>query len=124
MTQPLALVLYERLLPGTQVVNRLQDLKYRVQTLSEPDALVPTAEASKPLLVLVDLEPNGDDVCEAILDLKQNAATLHLPVIAFGGEAVPGLQDQAKAAGVTLIVGEAAVLNHLPVLLDQALHVD
>ena len=33
--QPLALVLYEKLLPGTQLVNRLQDLNYRVQTVND-----------------------------------------------------------------------------------------
>ena len=36
MTQPLALVLYEKLLPGSQLVNRLQDLNYRVQTIADP----------------------------------------------------------------------------------------
>ena len=35
MTQPLALVLYEKLLPGSQLVNRLQDLNYRVQTIAD-----------------------------------------------------------------------------------------
>ena len=56
--------------------------------------------------------------------LKQNAATKHLPVIAFSGENAPELQAAAKAAGVTLIVSEAAILNHLPQFLDQALQVE
>ena len=99
MTQPLALVLYEKLLPGTQVVNRLQDLKYRVQTISDPDALVQTAETIKPLVVLADLESTRKSVCAVLARLKENAATRHLPVIAFGGEAVNGLQGQAKEAG-------------------------
>jgi hypothetical protein len=30
VTRPLAIVFYEKLLPGTQVVNRLTDLGYRV----------------------------------------------------------------------------------------------
>src|SRR3989442_450923 len=51
MTQPLALVLYERLLPGTQLVNRLQDLNYRVQTLSDPALLVDCAKQAKPMIV-------------------------------------------------------------------------
>ena len=38
MTQPLALVLYERLLPGSQLVNRLQDLNYRVQVIADAGA--------------------------------------------------------------------------------------
>src|SRR5438445_9362650 len=35
MTTPLALVFYENLLPGSQLVNRLQDLGYRVQTIGD-----------------------------------------------------------------------------------------
>src|SRR6266850_298297 len=56
MTEPLAIVLYERLMPGSQLVNRLQDLKYRVQTVNDPALLVDCAEQAKPMLVLVDLE--------------------------------------------------------------------
>ena len=40
MIQPLALVFYERLLPGSQVVNRLQDMRYRVQVVGDPAGLV------------------------------------------------------------------------------------
>ena len=40
MTQPLALVLYEKLLPGSQLVNRLQDLNYRVQVIPDAEKLV------------------------------------------------------------------------------------
>jgi CheY-like chemotaxis protein len=86
MTQPLALIVYERLLPGSQLVNRLQDLSYRVQTLGEAERLVECAEQAKALLVLVDLASTRSDVCAAIGRLKQNPATRHLPVIAFGAE--------------------------------------
>jgi len=124
MTQPLALVLYEKLLPGSQLVNRLQDLSYRVQTLSDPGLLVPCAEQARPLVVLTDLESTRSDVCSAISRLRQHPATRHLPVIAFGGER--SVQDPAgaEAAGVTLVVSEAAVLNHLSECLQQALQID
>jgi CheY-like chemotaxis protein len=124
MTQPLALVLYEKLLPGSQLVNRLQDLKYRVQTLSDPEQLVPVAEEAKPMLVLADLEPGRATICAAISRLKQGAATNHLPVIAFAADDGTELQRAAQAAGVTLVVGEAALLAHLPELLEQALQVE
>jgi len=48
MTEPLALVLYEKLLPGSQVVNRLQDLKYRVESISDASRLVECAEQIRP----------------------------------------------------------------------------
>jgi len=124
MTQPLALVLYDRLLPGSRLVNLLQDLKYRVQTISEPGLLLECAEQVKPMLVLADLESPRNNVCDAIGRLKKNPTTQHIPVIAFGAENSTPTQDAAKAAGVTLIVGESALLSHLPQLLEQALQVE
>jgi len=59
MIQPLALVLYEKLMPGSQLVNRLQDLHYRVQPLADAGQLVACAEAEGPMLVLADLESTG-----------------------------------------------------------------
>src|SRR5882672_9380576 len=66
MKRPLTLCLYEKLLPGGQLVNRLQDLGYRVQSLSDPKSLVEHAEREKPLVVIADLEPRQNQVCEAI----------------------------------------------------------
>ena len=124
MTQPLALVLYEKLLPGSQIVNRLQDLNYRVEVITDPALLANAAEQSKPLLVLADLESTRQNVCAALGSLKQNPATKHLPLIAFTGQNAQDLQAAAQAAGITLVVTEAAILNHLPQLLEQALHVE
>jgi Response regulator containing a CheY-like receiver domain and a GGDEF domain len=123
MIQPLALVLYERLLPGSRLVNLLQDLKYRVQTLADAGMLVECAEQVKPMLLIVDLESARSNVTQAIAKLRQNAATQHIPVIAFGGEASK-LKEDAKEAGVTLIVDETALLSHLPIFLEQALQVE
>ena len=124
MTEPLALVLYEKLLPGSQLVNRLQDMNYRVQAIADADRLVECAEQAKPMLVLADLESTRDNVCAALAHLRQNAATKHLPVIAFSGEGAAELQAAARAAGATLVVTEVAILNHLPQFLDQALQVE
>ena len=124
MTKPLALVLYEKLLPGSQLVNRLQDMNYRVQAIADADRLVACAEQAKPMLVLADLESIRDNVCAALAHLRQNAATKHLPVIAFSGESAAELQAAARAAGATLVVTEAAILNHLPQFLDQALQLE
>ena len=124
MTQPLALVLYEKLLPGSQIVNRLQDLHYRVQTLNEPKMLVQCAEQTKPMLVLADLESTQENICAALALLKRNPTTKHLPIIGFRGDSASGLDTAAQEAGVALVVSETAVLNHLPQILDQALQVD
>ena len=124
MAQPLALLLYERLLPGSQLVNRLQDLGYRVQPLSSPSNLPETAERDKPLLVLADVEAHQTEVCDAISKLKQNSVTSHVPVIAFAGDKNDAALTAARAAGATLTVTDMAILNYLGQFLDQALQVD
>ena len=124
MVEPLALVLYEKLLPGTQLVNRLQDLKYRVETINDPAKLVSCAEQVKPILVFVDLEGAPVNTCSAVSTLKKNPETRHLPVIAFAREDTDELRKSAEAAGVSLFVTESAIAHHLPQLLDQALQID
>jgi len=123
MTQPLALVLYEKLLPGSQLVNRLQDLNYRVQAVNDLASLQSCAQSEGPMLVVVDLESSHEDVCRAIAALKADPATQHIPIIAFAGEQAAELQAAAQKAGATLVVGEATITNYLPELLNQALQV-
>jgi CheY-like chemotaxis protein len=124
MTQPLALILYEKLLPGSQLVNRLQDAGYRVQTVPGADSLVASAEQEKPMIVLADLAPPTAKVPEVIRRLRENAATSHVPVIAFADEKEADLQNSARDAGATLVVNDAAILTHLQQFLEQALRVD
>jgi CheY-like chemotaxis protein len=119
MTQPLALLLYEKLLPGTQLMNRLQDMGWRVQTLHDGTALTRAAEEHKPVLVLADIGSNGDSVGQAIGELRRNRNTAHIPVIAFGGN--EALHAVAAEAGATLVASDAAVLQHLGQFIDQAL---
>ena len=123
MTRPLALVFYEKLLPGSQLVNRLQDLNYRVQAINDLATLLQSAQTEGPMLVVLDLETKGGDVCNVIAALKADAATQHVPIIAFAGEQATELQAAAQKAGATLVVGEATIANYLPQLLNQALQV-
>lgn len=123
MTQPLALILYERLLPGTQLVNRLQDLGYRVQTVHDPALLISTAEQEKPLIVLTDLESAKANVSTIIAQLKQHATTKHLPVVAFASDEAAELKAKARDAGA-VVTDDAALLQHLAQVLDQALQLD
>lgn len=124
MTQPLALVLYEKLLPGTQLVNRLEDLKYRVETLSDVGQLVERARQSKPMLVLVDLEFSGGAAFPALSRLRALEETAHLPIVGFTREVSQEIEAQARQSGVSLYVTESAIVNHLPEILQQALRVD
>ena len=124
MTQPLAVVFYERLMPGSQIVNRLQDLNYRVQAVTELEALPAAARSEPPMLVIADLESGGNTVCHTIAGLKADDATKHIPILAFARESSPELMAAAQAAGATLVVSEAAMAGYLPQLLSQVLQVD
>jgi len=124
MTQPLALVLYEKLLPGSMLVNRLQDLGYRVLTAPDGNALPACAEQEKPMIVLADLASQHVDVVQVIGKLKQNLATNHLPVIAFAEEKETALQEAARTAGATVVVSDAAIMSHLEQFLERALQVE
>ena len=124
MTQPLALVLYAKLLPGSQLVNRLQDMGYRVQALGDPASLVDHARREKPLVVLADCASRQVEVYAAITELRQDLDTRHLPVIALTDAKDLPSQDSARTAGATLVVHDTAILSHLDSFLEQALHVE
>jgi CheY-like chemotaxis protein len=123
MTQPLALVYYEKLMPGSQLVNKLQDLGYRVQTVNDPTLLQPGALHDCPLLVVADLAV-GAAVCSAIAALKTDPATSHIPVIAFAAEGANQAMNAAQKAGAKLAVSGTTIANYLPELLNQALNVE
>lgn len=124
MIQPLALVVYEKLLPGTQLVNRLQDLNYRVRAVTDANTLMACARQEKPMLVLADLESTRNDICKFISELRHDPATQHIPVIAIAKEGDKALLKAAQTAGATLVAGETAILGHLSHFLDQALQVE
>lgn len=121
MTKPLALVFYEKLLPGTQLVNRLQDLGYRATGVSTVESLLASAERDKPMIVFTDLNSTRFIVSDAITQLRQNPATSHLPIVAFADEKSSALQSAARNSGATLVVSESAILTHLAPFLEQAL---
>lgn len=119
MTQPLALLLYEKLLPGSQLVNRLQDLGWRVQVLHDGAALEQAAQEQKPVLVFTDLHSTQHPVCNSIHHLRKNKSTAHLPIIAFTND--ESMSPTAIGAGANLVVSDTAILQHLAQFIDQAL---
>ena len=123
MSKPLALFHYSNLMPGGQLANRLQDLGYRVQMVPDLAALVETCQREKPLVVVAEMAPAGPAFA-AIAQLKQDPATQHIPVLGFSAAQDSAQQHQATEAGVTLLVGNAAIAEHLPRLLDQVLQVE
>ncbi|MEW6305692.1 MAG: response regulator [Verrucomicrobiota bacterium] len=124
MTMPLALLIYENLLPGSQLPNRLEQLGYRVQMVADAASFLESAEREKPMLVVMDLVSSKADMCALVSQLRANPATQHLPVLAYTDEQNAALQAQARQAGATLVASGTAFLSQLPHLLEQVLQVD
>ena len=124
MTRPLALLAYEKLLPGGQLANKLQDLGYRVLPVPEPADLAVLAQREKALIAVVDLEPNYEKTSAAIAALRALDATAHIPVIAFATARNEVAQEQARQAGATLVTHDSTILAHLDQFLEQALQIE
>jgi CheY-like chemotaxis protein len=124
VTQPLVILLYERILPGSQLLNRFQDLGYRVQAISNPRLLVETAGQEKPLLAVVDMPFANGGAAAAIAELRADAATSHLPVIAIVPANDKAWEEKAVQARATLVAHDNAIVPHLDRFLQQALQIE
>jgi len=107
---------------GGQLSVRLQDLGYRVQTVHDAATLQEQCEREKPLVLLAEVTDRPGD-CAGIALVKKSPATSHVPVLAFSTSQDKALQAAAEQAGVSLLAGNTAVLEHLPQLLDQVLEI-
>jgi PleD family two-component response regulator len=124
MTEPMALVFYEKLIPGQQLVNRLQDTGYRVQAVTDINNLEGQVQKLKPMLLVAEFQADNPAVHQVIGSLKQNPATAHVPILAYAVEADAALQETARKAGANLIANEEGLLDQLPQLLEQVLQVE
>jgi len=123
MSKPLALVYYSNLLPGSQLPGRLQDMGYRVQSVSSAELLATACDSEMPLVVIAELAPTAA-ACAAISELRANPATQHIPVLGFSRTHNAAMQSQAREAGVTLLAADAGIAEQLPQLLDRILQVE
>lgn len=124
MTKPLAFLMYEDLLPGSQLTNRLHDLGYRVQTVDGSNDSVAAALREKPIVAVLELTSSKTDVCGLIGELRQNPATAHVPILAYTQPENTELQVAAREAGANLIASSARILDQLPALLEHVLELD
>ena len=123
MNEPIALLLCGRALIATQLEERLVALRYRTRVVSTPADLIAVAEQAKAMVVLADIEGAPEPVLAVLEKLRTNPVTAHIPTIGFVREADAGTQAALLARGVAPVVSEAAMLSHLPQLLDRALDV-
>lgn len=124
MTKPLAIVFHESLLPGSQIVNRLTDLGWRVQAVNIAANVLDLVRREKPMILVAELALRHGDFCGVIRDLKQDADIAHVPVIGYTALKNKKLQNDAVKAGARLVAADSAVLDQLPQLLEHALAVE
>lgn len=124
MSSPLVLLFYEKLMPGSQMVNRLQDLGYRVASMTQSEKLIQEVRNLHPMALVVDLESKSGDIPRAIQALKEDLETQHIPILAFASLENEDLHEKARLAGAKLIAGKEGVLNQLPHLMEHLLEVD
>jgi PleD family two-component response regulator len=123
MSKPLAILYYSNLMPGGRLGNWLQDLGYRVQMLPNLPRLTEVCQREKPLVVVAEIIPGGL-ACVAISQMRSNPDTRHIPVLAYSKAQDAAQQAEATAAGVTLLAGNVAIVEHFPRLLEQVLQVE
>ena len=124
VTKPLAIVFYEKLLPGSRLPFRLADLGWRVAEVKLATQVVPEVRAQRPVVVLMELALRTGDACPVILELKRDPDVRHVPVLGFGDARNKKLCDAAVAAGASLVAAESGLLEQLPQLLDHLLAVE
>lgn len=124
MTKPLAVVFYESLMPGSQLVNRLADLGWRTRMEAAASAVAAAARQEPPMVIIAELKLRHGDFCGVIKALKEAPETSHIPVIGFAPLRNTTLRTAALAAGAALVAADNAILEQLPQLLEHVLSLD
>lgn len=124
MAQPVSLVIHDRLMPGSAIANRLVDEGWRVHTQSRADGLLEQMSRHKPMLLVVQLDLRGSDVCQLIREMRADVDLAHIAVLAYGPLNNTHLRDGAIAAGAQVVAADSSILDQLPSLIETALAVD
>lgn len=122
--QPTALVVHDRLMPGTALANRLVDRGWRVHSQTGINGLFEWMRSYRPMLLVIQLDLRVGDVCRLIQDLRADAGLTHIAILAYGPVANSRLRESAIAAGAQVVAAESSILDQLPSLIDTALAVD
>jgi len=122
MTKPLAMVAYGNILLGSQLVNRLVDLGYRVSSVVDLGTLATQAEKERPLLLVLDLSAsqNGNPL-DIIQGIRSAEITTHMPILAVTQVNDPSFHARVREAGATMVAVDSAIVAELPHLLEQVL---
>ena len=83
----------------TLAVFLLQSAGHSVVSATDAEAGLALARSDRPDLILMDIQLPGMDGLEATRQLKQDASTRAIPVIALTALAMKGDEERIRAAG-------------------------
>jgi CheY-like chemotaxis protein len=124
VTKPLAIVFYEKLLPGSRLPFRLADLGWRVSEVKLANQVIPEVRSQMPIVVLMELALRTGDTCPVISEIRRDPVVRHIPVLGYCDPKNTKLCEAALAAGASLVAAEAGLLEQLPHLLNHVLAVE
>ena len=84
----------------------LENAGYTVLKDTDAEAGLATARASRPDLILMDIQLPGMDGLAAITQLKQDDVTRTIPVIALTALAMKGDEERIRAGGFDGYIGK------------------
>ncbi|GAB4454606.1 MAG: hypothetical protein OHK0029_09400 [Armatimonadaceae bacterium] len=107
----------------SRVREGLRPLDYTLQVCATAEAMH-TALHTEPLpaAVLVNLTARRYDPADLIRQIKGNARTQAIPVMAFAGHVEREKHALARDAGADLVAANSSVALHLPALLARLLN--
>jgi two-component system cell cycle response regulator DivK len=83
----------------TLAVFLLESAGHHVLSATDAEAGLAIARGEQPALILMDIQLPGMDGLTATMQLKADAATRHIPVIALTAFAMKGDEERIRAAG-------------------------
>ena len=84
----------------------LQSAGYEVLSATDAEAGLALARTAQPGLILMDIQLPGMDGLEATMQLKRDASTRSIPVIALTAFAMKGDEERIRAAGCDGYIGK------------------
>jgi DNA-binding NarL/FixJ family response regulator len=84
-----------------------------------PEGIADRVRAEAARLVIVDLELRFGDAVAAVRELKADADTRSVPIVAFSSHTNAGVIAEARAAGADRVMARSAFVQELPSLMQS-----